>query len=156
MPGPPPKPEKMRKLDGYPDHRPPRTGVPDFEVSSRPEVVPEYLGEYGKAFWEEYAPMLQEKGLLTPVDTATFAVLCQSWEDFWIAVRELKGVEVEPPVDDKPDRIKKYAKRKDKAFDKFRKLMGEFGMSPSSRTRIQLADPEDGDDPDDLGENWKK
>lgn len=77
-------------------------------------VAPEWLSGLGLAHWNELAPVLSAAGLLTQGDRAALAQLC----DDYATIRKGPG-----------DR--------DKARDRYRRMLVEFGLTPSSRARIK-------------------
>jgi len=74
---------------------------------------PAWLDGFGKEHWRELAPILQAAGLLTEGDRAALAQLC----DDYSTIR--KDVEA------------------DKARDRYLRWLVEFGLTPSSRSRIK-------------------
>lgn len=88
---------------------------PKFAPSS--SIPPEWLEGYAQEHWDELAPMLQKSGVLTEGDRMNLAILC-------VLYAQLRF----DPLD--------Y-----KAMDRYLKFSTEFGMTPSSRTRIK-ATPE--------------
>ncbi len=74
---------------------------------------PAWLDEIGKEHWRELAPVLQGSGLLTEGDRPALAELCNEYSTI------LKDVDA------------------DKAKDRYRRLLVEFGLTPSSRSRIR-------------------
>ncbi len=74
---------------------------------------PEWLDEFAKEHWRDLAPILQGAGLLTAGDRAALAQLCDDYST-----------------------IRKDGEA-DKARDRYRRLLVEFGLTPSSRSRIR-------------------
>lgn len=78
--------------------------------------APVYLGAHGQELWAELAPLLDGAGTLTAADRHALGVLChcyQTWRD-----------ELAPPA-------QRTGARKDLI-----RLMVEFGMTPSSRSKV--------------------
>jgi phage terminase small subunit len=109
--GRPPKPTALKILQGNPGKR----QLPKNEpIPPAGEVVRPRMGKRAAGVWDRYAPMVEEMGLLTPVDVPAFAMLCAL-----IAEAEFK------PRDMPANRIARMEA-----------LFGQFGMTPSSRARL--------------------
>lgn len=148
--GPSPKPTNLKLLNGNPGKRP----LPENEPKPRPVVEmpkpPTWMNTNGKKMWKRLAPELERLGLITVIDIESFTAACQSYGTWVECERYLKkhghtyeyinkfGAvnEVERPE----------VKIGRKALDHFRSFMSEFGLSPASRTRIQVSAPENEDD----------
>lgn len=82
--------------------------------------------------------------LLTIVDRAALAAYCQAWgrwveaeaniQRFGAVIKTPKGLPLVNP----------YLRIAERAIDQMRKFLVEFGMTPSSRSRIKGSDPEGG------------
>lgn len=141
-----PKPTVVRSLEGNPGRRPlndrePRVpdGVPD---------CPEYLDGEAKAEWFRTASVLREMGLLTKADRTALAAYCVAYSRWVEAEAQVRkyGTIVKSP--DKGFPMKSpYLTVADQALETMRKLMVEFGLTPSSRSRIRVpADSEAADE----------
>jgi phage terminase small subunit len=75
---------------------------------------PSWLDAFGPEFWHEYAALLQESGAMVASDHAAFVQLC-----------------------DADSRTRRYPDD-NRARDRLIKLLIEFGMSPSARSRIRV------------------
>lgn len=73
------------------------------------------LDGHGIDHWNELAPLLQKAGLLTEGDRPALALLCRAYARLRL-----------DPMDDK-------------ANDLYRRMLVEFGLTPSSRSRIKGA-----------------
>jgi len=93
---------------------------PKFRLA-RGARPPAWLGFHGRGLWRRLAPLLAEKGVLTVGDLPAFENLCDEYD---IVRRD--------PADNQ-------------ARDRLRKWVIEFGLSPSSRSRISsiLGEPVD-------------
>jgi P27 family predicted phage terminase small subunit len=134
-----PKPTLTRRLEGNPGKRPlneaepvPPSGLPD---------CPDHLDDEARAEWFRTAAVLQEMGLLTRADRAALAAYCtvySRWVQAEAHVRKF-GTIVKSP--DKGFPMKSpYLVIADQSLEAMRKLMVEFGLTPSSRSRIRVAD----------------
>jgi P27 family predicted phage terminase small subunit len=112
-------------------------------------VCPSELGLLAKREWKRIAEQLSRLGLLTTIDRAALALYCDAYGRWLEAVASLQkygtvikspsGFPVQSP----------YVAIANKAGEQVRLLLAEFGMSPASRTRVQVELPPEEDD---LGE----
>jgi len=145
--GPKPKPTKLKKLEGV---RADRINENEPEPGPGKVTCPRFLSKEAKAEWRRIAPELNRLGLLTPIDRAAFAAYCQSYGR-WVQTERLlleKGV------------IAKGAKGQviaspllwisTSASKMMLKFGIEFGLTPSSRSRLVGAAPGERDPLDEL------
>lgn len=143
MPGRKPKPTALKELAGNAGKRPLNRAEPRPE----PKVpdCPAYLVGQARAEWERIAPELLRLGLLTGIDAAALAGYCLAYATVAEAERHLA-----PAPDGRSRLVVKapqsgYAMQnpfvgiRNAALDQMRKFLVEFGMTPSSRSRIQVA-----------------
>lgn len=106
--------------------------------------MPEGLSEDGQRHWNIVCKQLQEAKIITNIDVTALAMYCEAYSVWFNAnkmiqkhgpvVKDKNGFPVQSP----------YLMVANKAFDQMRHMLVEFGMSPSSRTRVAAtADPED-------------
>jgi len=135
-----PKPTVLRVLEGNPGRRP----LNDREPQAPAEVpeCPDFLDDEARAEWFRTAPMLQKMGLLTPADRAGLAAYCVAYSRWVAAERQVQrlGTIVKSPLKNFPMKSP-YLTVADQALETMRKFMVEFGLTPSSRSRIRV--PED-------------
>ena len=132
-----PKPSRVKEIEGNAGKRPvnkneprPRLAIPD---------CPDHLDELAKQEWNRIAPELFRLGLLTNIDRAGIAAYCQSWsrwvdaennlKKFGTVIKTPKGYPIQNP----------YLSIANAAVDQMRKFEIEFGMTPSSRSRIDTS-----------------
>jgi len=103
---------------------------------------PAWVNSDGKKMWKRLAGQLQAVGLLTEADLESFTMLCQSYGDYVAGEKDMKkngryckhvnkfGAEneVERPV----------ARATHRAFERYRFLCSEFGLTPASRGKIEI------------------
>jgi P27 family predicted phage terminase small subunit len=134
MPGRKPKPTALKELAGNPGHRPLNKAEP-VPPEGTP-VCPADLSADAKTEWNRIAPDLVQMGVLSRIDTAALAGYCECWSRWRDAERNLSkfgsvikspsGYPVQSP----------YISIASRALDQMRKFLVEFGMTPSSRSRI--------------------
>lgn len=142
MQGRKPKPTALKLLAGNPGKRALNRAEP------RPKVVmprpPEHLSDEEKAKWKVVVRELHPLGLVTRIDVDALAMYCV------IFVRWMKA---EKMVREKGEIIKTaagniiqnpYLSIANRALEQLNKLGAEFGMTPSSRSRVKadLTDPD--------------
>ena len=125
-----PKPSALKLLEGTRADR-----INDREPVMPPAASiepPAWLDSYGRLHWDELAAILSKAGLLTAGDAAALAQLC---DDFSTIRKSIEG----PPADitGDYDAIRAYLANADKARDRYRRMLIEFGLTPSSRSRIK-------------------
>jgi P27 family predicted phage terminase small subunit len=117
------------------------------EPQTRSEIptCPRELSPAAKHEWRRIAPELAQLGLLARIDRAALALYCDAWgrwseaqqalQKYGVVVKSPNGFPMQSP----------YLAIANKALEQMRLLLGEFGMSPSSRTRVS-AMPQDVED----------
>ncbi|MBI1207237.1 MAG: phage terminase small subunit P27 family [Azospirillum sp.] len=123
-------------------------------VAALPEP-PSHLSDEAKAEWGRRGPELVRQGILTALDTATFAAYCQAWGRWVQADEALNRIA-------RSDELTRGLVMKttngnvihspflgiaNKAMADAVRYAAELGMTPSSRTRLAAAPADDaGDD----------
>lgn len=136
-----PKPTQLKVVAGNPGKRPLNGAEP---TPPRDAQMPDYLSERAAEHWPVISAQLDAAKLLTSVDVHALALYCEAfarWSEASEAVRREgmvtlteKGFPLQSP----------YVAIANKAHDQMVKLLVEFGMTPSSRSRVTKVD----DDPD--------
>lgn len=139
-----PKPTALRKAQGNPGHRPLNKNEP--QPTGIPKCPP-HLDAAAKREWKRIGAELIALGLLTSVDRAALAAYCASWSRWVHADEQVQkfGAVIKSPKSGYPV-PNPYVSVGNTALDHMRKFLTEFGMTPSSRSRIQVA-PTDAADP---------
>jgi phage terminase small subunit len=107
-----PKPLALKILDGH------QKSLTNFNEPKFPKgdiTPPSWLRGLALEHWNELAQILKDAGLLTVADRPALAQLC----DEYALSRRAKGAQL------------------DKAKDRYRRMLVEFGLTPSSRSRIR-------------------
>lgn len=149
-----PKPSHLKLVTGNPGRRPlnKREAKPPVIMPS----VPEHLSDVAKVEWGRIANELHEVGLLTRVDRAALAAYCQAYSDWVEAEEQLRrfGKVVKSPVKQTVRQTRSgevitetsggypmqspFLPIRNKALELMHKFLIEFGMTPSSRSRIEI------------------
>lgn len=132
-----PQPTALRILRGNPGRRP----IPTTEPSPPPIgslAPPDFLTPEAQTEWARIAPLLVQVHVLTETDRAALTAYCDSWATWKEATAKirqfgmvLKTKDGQIPV------VSPYVKIAHDALTHMRGLLIEFGMTPSSRVRLQ-------------------
>ena len=137
-----PKPTALKIVEGNPGRRP----LPQFEPKFDPSqpTPPPFLNDDAKVEWGRISGVLYEAGVLTDVDRGVLAAYCQAYGVWAQAEREIEKLQQSSVLNGL------ILKTKDGNFiqqpllgiaNKARadmvKYASEFGMSPSSRVKVE-------------------
>ena len=140
-----PKPTVLKMLDGNPGKRPLNRREP-LTLQGVP-AAPEWLDAEAKDEWERIIPDLAAMGVLSRADRPALAAYCTAWSRWVEAVGMVKkyGAIVKSPEKGFPMKSP-YLSIADQALETMRKLLVEFGLTPSSRSRIRTLSAADAGD----------
>lgn len=144
-----PKPTAIKELEGNPGKRP-LPNEPTFSPVF-PKTPPKWLSKEAQKLWGELVPMLQSvPGLLQSVDVSAVELLCESYAQWKAAAQVLQehGQTFTTPNGYVQQRPEVAIAQKNAKLVK--ELCAEFGLTPSSRSRINLKLPEGDDGFDDF------
>jgi P27 family predicted phage terminase small subunit len=104
--------------------------------------MPDFLEGNALACWDELAPMLVGLNVLTVADKHALALLCETYSSWRRAIEMLKKHGDVYPILDDNGKIKYLQQTPyvsmSKAYAKqLKDMLCEFGLTPSSRSRIQ-------------------
>ncbi len=135
--GPKPKPSNLKRLEGFRKERI-NQQEPRPRLSKRVPPAPSYLPALAKKEWKRHATELHRLGLLTDLDRPALEGYCQAYAAFveasiniqkhGVLVKAQSGFPIQSP----------YLGIANQASDRMKKWMCEFGMTPSSRSRIEV------------------
>lgn len=137
-PGPPPKPTALVNLSGRKKRLNKREPVPP-----RPESVPyapKDLKDSAKREWNRIVRQLIDLGLFTSLDYAALAMYCQSYGRWIDAERKIAetGGELITPTEGGGLYQNPWLAVSKRAFEQSRKILSEFGLTPSARSRLSI------------------
>jgi P27 family predicted phage terminase small subunit len=107
---------------------------------------PAHLSDVARKEWRRLATPLHEAGILTTADRAALAAYCQSWSRWVEAEEQLRKT---PPLLKTPSgyvQQSPWLSVANKQLELMGRYMGELGLTPVSRTRLDLPTPS-GHDP---------
>ncbi len=123
------------KPPGMSSRRPER---PKDEPQPRLPTCPPHLQGEARKEWARTGKKLLAFGLVTEVDRSALAIYCQAWGRWVEAEQQLAryGVVIKAPSGYPMQ--SPYLAIANKAMDQMAKILTEFGMSPSSRSRVTV------------------
>jgi P27 family predicted phage terminase small subunit len=132
-----PKPNALKRLAGNPGKRP-LNEEPQPPMPNHTPYVPRHLNEEGKREWRRIVSVLLALGLYTVVDRAALAMYCQAWGR-WVEAERTLAKEGPVLTSDKGNLYQNpWLHVANKAWDQMRKILAEFGLTPSSRARLSV------------------
>lgn len=148
MAGRKPKPTYLKLLQGNPGKRElPKNEPKPPKAKGCVPMAPRHLTEPAKRQWRVVAKQLAGANMLTELDVHALALYCEAYvryrvanvqiEKFGAVVKAPSGWPVQSP----------FLAIANKALEQMTKLMIEFGMTPSSRSRVHAICPEKEVDP---------
>jgi len=146
--GPAPKPTHMRVIEGNPGKRALPAGEPAPRRGARTPSMPGWLPENAQAIWRQHARALWELGLLTEIDVDALATLSETTALYRTAVRMIgTGGAVWTSEETGYTQASAWVAIRNNTLKQMRALWQEFGMTPSSRTRVQVGKTEEEKNP---------
>lgn len=162
-PGPPRKPTKLKLVAGT--NRKDRAVEHEAEPEPAIPPIPGHLSEEAQAEWARVSQELYELGLLSRIDRAALAAYCECWSDWVDASRKCVGPDGKDLKVIKTGEKLKYGPPdvhgnqpilersggnfienpfftiKKRSAELLHKFLVEFGMTPASRSRINVLAP---------------
>lgn len=138
----PSKPTALKLIEGNPGKRPLNQNEPQPARGMPP--CPPHLDKIAKKRWKELGGYLFQIGLLSVIDGDAFAVYCQAYSD-WVKIeRSLKkdtDVQMKHTIDAAGNeflemKLNPRVRQKSLLWQIMKGYLAEFGMTPSSRSRI--------------------
>jgi P27 family predicted phage terminase small subunit len=146
------KPTALKLIQGT--HRKDRAvaNEPKPKASARVPAPPGELGKMAKNEWRRIAKELHAMGVLTRIDTKGLANYCQAYDDMLTARGLLHAWNLANPdsinvVKSMTGNIKTHpylSQMREARIDMMR-FAAEFGLTPSSRSRVSAKAPDAGD-----------
>jgi len=132
----PKKPTNLKVVQGT--NRPHRNNNEPL-VSLEAPQCPDWLSEESKKYWEETASQLVNAGLIGGVDTALFSLHCDSYGRLVEISKKINTIE--RMVSHSPNGMEiqsTWWQIRNKLHDQIIKTASEFGLSPVSRSKINM------------------
>ena len=152
-----PKPTNLKILQGNKHKERINLNEPKFDRSM--PKCPSYLNKTAKAIWLKKARELNQAGVLTVIDDSALATYSQLFSRYLDLEGDIakegtvvikKGFDKEGEVVELDTKINPKVVESRLTVQQLRQYETEFGMTPSSRSRIQVVNPESGDEGDEF------
>ena len=145
--GRPPQPTRLKLLRGNPGKRALNQHEPKPERGLPP--CPKHLQGEARREWRRMGKQLDELGVLSKIDRSAFAAYCVQWARWVEAEEEVRKTSSIVRAPSGYPMVNPWLTIAGAAHDRMIKILAEFGMTPSSRTRIAVP-PAKADDDDDF------
>ncbi len=136
-PGRKPKPTAKRKLQGNPGRRPLPKNEPQPRKPAGIPRAPQHLDKLAQKEWRRMAKELHPLGLLTNIDLTALAAYCASFSIWIDAQKQIQKHGVLIKAQSGFPMQSPYLAISNRAMTEMRKWMVEFGLTPSSRSRVE-------------------
>lgn len=134
-----PKPTKLKLIEGNPGRRPLNQDEPKPALEALCPDPPEHLGEVAQQEWRRVSEELHRLGLLTRVDSTALAAYCQSYERWVQAERAIAKVGLLTKTTGGNAVQNPLIGIANRSMELMYRFLVEFGMTPSSRSRIRVS-----------------
>ena len=150
MPGPPAQPLPLKLLNssrpGYDAGGRPIKAPPNFRrIAPKP---PASLGRIAAAHWRRIVPGLQRLDLLKEEDQGALAILCETWETFITATKDVRDNGQTQTLESGRKLANPSVAIANAAAREYRAYCGQFGLTPSAEMALGVADDGRDNDPD--------
>jgi len=143
-----PRPTKVKILEGEKNKN--RINKREPQPSELETTPPKHLSPEAKNEWKRIYPELQRMGLMACVDRAALAAYCQAYGR-WVKYEKIVADKGELYQTQSGNIITSPALWvANKALEQMHKFLTEFGLTPASRSRIQINPAKKKDDMEEL------
>lgn len=144
--GRPPKPTALKELTGNPGKRSLNKKEPALKAERPP--CPKHLQGEARTEWNRVTKQLLDIGVVTKVDRAALAAYCQCWAR-WVqaeeAMRQPDFLMITTTDNGYPV-VSPWLNVANTAMKQMLRFLTEFGMTPSSRSRVdRIIEPDEDD-----------
>jgi len=154
-PGKKPTPTALKKLRGNPGRRPLPKNEPQPKKSTGLPRAPTVLNKPGQKEWRRMVKELHPLGLLTNIDLTALTMYCAAYSDWIHAQQKIQEHGMLVIVNTVPQQSP-WMQISNKAAEKMLKYLPEFGMTPSSRSRVSVQEKKKADPLADFQAKGKK
>ncbi len=138
------KPTKLKELAGNPGKRAINAKEPKPNVEI--PTCPNHLTGVAHQEWDRVTKELQAMGVIARIDRAVLAAYCTAYKDYVKAENKLKK-EGEVIIYESGNLAQNpWVGIKNRAIERMVKIAAEFGMTPSSRGRLEVQTPTEEDE----------
>lgn len=136
-----PLPSSVRLLTGMSGHHPLNINEPKPEAVEITLPPPDHLSDEARMEWLRMVPVLIRHDMMRETDIAAFSVYCQAYGRWVRSERQLALHGDVITAKNGTQTISRYLVVSNRASDQMRQFLTEFGMTPSSRTRVAAPAP---------------
>lgn len=143
--GPKPMPANIHVLRGNPSKLPASKLLDGVHPPVEIPACPGHLQDEAKKEWRRISAELLALGLISKIDRAALSAYCAAWAEMVSAERKIAELNASDP-ESMPgcvlttstgyQQLSAWVILRNKALDRMMRLASEFGMSPSSRSRV--------------------
>ena len=149
MKGRKPTPTKLKIIRGNPGKRSLSKDEPTPQAVCPPP--PDILSPVAKKHWRVISKQLFDADVMTNLDIDALMLLCESysrWSEAGKAIQKEGVIIKQKSHNGETEYLKAnpYLMIQQKAFDQMKAMLTEFGMTPSSRTRVRTVGKKPSDD----------
>ena len=143
------KPTQLKIIQGTFCKSRANRGEPKPRLVNEVPKPPQHLNGFGKWIWRRVAPELVEKQILTVLDLPALEILCDAYGLYRAARAAMlrKGRTLQQYLQGQNSQTTPEATMMRQCWATFKAFMAEFGLSPSSRGRLDIPAPK-ADEPD--------
>lgn len=142
------KPTQLKIVTGNPGKRPLPKDEPQPKALKKTAKAPAGMSAQAKKVWPRVVKILADMHLFTEADTDAVRMYCENFARWEIANKEITTragmVDIHPTSGALV--ISPYHKIAKECEANMFKIMTEFGMTPSSRTKVRTEKPKGADD----------
>jgi P27 family predicted phage terminase small subunit len=131
-----PKPTRLKLITGNPGKRPLNAREPKPAI--RVPTCPAHLNPSAKAEWKRLARQMHVLGMISELDRAALAAYCQAYGRWAEAERKLKETPMLLKLPSGIIQQSPWLAIANKQLELMSKFMSELGLSPVSRTRVEV------------------
>ena len=131
-----PKPTRLKLITGNPGSRPLNRREPKPAVAV--PTCPAHLNPSAKAEWKRLARQMHVLGMISHLDRAVLAAYCQAYGRWAEAERRLKETPMLLKLPSGIIQQSPWLAIANKQLELMSKFMSELGLSPVSRTRVEV------------------
>jgi P27 family predicted phage terminase small subunit len=149
MKGRKPKAREVQLLEGRDKKNPSRFANDVPQTVDHEPQMPEHFDDQAKEAWNNLREILSASGMWTATYQVTLELYCETYSNYRRAVElvRISGQALRTQAEDGSIELKRnpYSVELHRYKDELIKLSAEFGLTPSSRSRIALDRNEDTD-----------
>jgi P27 family predicted phage terminase small subunit len=134
-----PKPTETKKLEGNPGKRALNNQEPQPDVAI-PEC-PQHLEGEARKEYKRISAILAKLKIISEIDMASLAGYCEAWGNYVQASKKVKKEGAVLYSDKGNAYLNPWKNIQTSEMDRMLRFSAEFGMTPSSRSRIKVESP---------------